>query len=110
MHLSRIPSQRNHALFKYFNCLISKRLKKTCFNADGLALGAVEIIGTSAQLVKIDLGADVHLARVNLHDARPGLLRRRRELDLAVEAAGPEGKSCELSSYISDPRSYFIEK
>ena len=55
-----------------------------------LALRAVEVVRRPGELVKVDVGADVHLARVDLHDARPGLLRRRRELDLAVEAAGPE--------------------
>ena len=55
-----------------------------------LALRAVEVVRRPGELVKVDVGADVHLARVDLHDARAGLLRRRRELDLAVEAAGPE--------------------
>ena len=75
-----------------------------------LALRAVEVVRRPGELVKVDVGADVHLARVDLHDARAGLLRRRRELDLAVEAAGPEEKNCKLWSDISTPRSYFPQK
>ena len=75
-----------------------------------LALRAVEVVRRPGELVEVDVGADVHLARVDLHDARAGLLRRRRELDLAVEAAGPEEKSCKFCLKISVPRSYFPQK
>ena len=55
-----------------------------------LALRAVEVVGRPGELVEVDVRTDVHLARVDLHDARPRLLSRRGELDLAVEAAGPD--------------------
>ena len=56
----------------------------TCFDADRLALSAVEIIGTSAQLVKVHLGANIHLARVNLHDACACLLIGLWEFDFSI--------------------------
>merc|ERR1712039_832639 len=73
-HYLRLPPQRDHA----------------GLHAHSLALSPVEVVGRPGELVEVNVGADVHLARVDLHDASPRLLRRRRELDLPVEAAGPE--------------------
>ena len=42
------------------------------------------------ELVEVDVLADVHLSRVDLHDSGSGLLGRTRELDLPVETAGTE--------------------
>ena len=70
--------------------LVIKRETSEQVDLTYLALRPVEVVGGPGELVEVDVGADVHLARVDLHDARPRLLRRRRELDLAVEAAGPE--------------------
>ena len=69
--------------------LVIKREESQEVDITYLALRPVEVVGGPGELVEVDVGADVHLARVDLHDARPRLLRRRRELDLAVEAAGP---------------------
>jgi hypothetical protein len=41
-----------------------------------LQLRRVELIRTPRQLLKVDLLADLHLPRVNLHDLRPRVLSR----------------------------------
>ena len=41
----------------------------TSLNTDGLELRAVELVRTPCQLLVIDIGANGHLARVDLQDA-----------------------------------------
>ena len=55
------------------------------FDADGLALGAVEVVRAARQLLEVDVLAHVHLAAVYLHDACARLLIGVGKLDLAVE-------------------------
>ena len=59
-------------------------------HAHSFGLGSVEVVGAAGQLLVVDVGADVHLTGVNLHDAGPGLLVRHGELDLPVEATRAE--------------------
>lgn len=58
--------------------------------ANRLALSSVKVVGGSGQLLKVDVGTDGHLPGVNLHDPGAGLLVGMRELDLAIQTAGPE--------------------
>ena len=57
------------------------------FNTHGFALRAVEVICAARQLLEVDVLTQVHLPRVDLHDARARVLVGVREFNLAVEAA-----------------------
>lgn len=59
-------------------------------DADSLALSSVEVVGGARQLLEVDIGADVHLARVDLHDTCARLLVGVGELDLPVETTGTQ--------------------
>lgn len=59
-------------------------------HAHSFALGSVEVVSAASQLLVVDVGADVHLAGVNLHDASSGLFVRHGELDLSVQTARTE--------------------
>mmetsp|Transcript_4816 Transcript_4816/g.9962 ORF Transcript_4816/g.9962 Transcript_4816/m.9962 type:complete len:201 (-) Transcript_4816:1065-1667(-) len=77
--LRRLAAERQHA-----------RL-----NAHGLELRAVEVVRAPAELLEVHLAVHVHLARVDLHDARAPLLRGQRELNLSVDAPRAEQRRVE---------------
>ncbi|CAN8007616.1 unnamed protein product, partial [Ixodes pacificus] len=56
-------------------------------DADGLALGAVEVVRAPRQLLVVHVLVAVHLPRVDLHDPRPGLLVGVRKLNLPIQPA-----------------------
>jgi hypothetical protein len=87
------------------NITIASQRQHARLNADGLALGAcvspkiisdkkkiltVEIVAATRQLVKINVRMDVHLARVNLHNASACLLVWGGEFDFTIETTGTE--------------------
>jgi len=60
-------------------------------DADGLHLGSVELGGAAGQLLEVHIVLiHVHFARVDLHDARTGLLVRQRKLNFTIETTGAE--------------------
>ena len=81
--------------------LVIKRETSKQVDLTYLALRPVEVVGGPGELVEVDVGADVHLARVDLHDARPRLLRRRGELDLAVQTTGPDEEQTNVVENVS---------
>ena len=56
----------------------------------GERLLTVEIVAATRQLVIINVRMNVHLARVNLHNAGPCLLVWGGELDFTIETTGAE--------------------
>lgn len=55
------------------------------FNANSLALGTVEIVRASGQLLEVNVLAHIHLAAVDLHDASASLLIWMWELNFTIE-------------------------
>jgi len=51
-----------------------------------LELSAVEVVRAASKLLVVDVLVNIHLARVDLQDARSRLLRRVGEFDLAIKA------------------------
>ena len=62
----------------------------TGLNTNGLQLCAVELVCTPSKLFVVDVRRDGHLPRVDFQDTSSGGLVRQRELDFAVETAGPK--------------------
>ena len=60
------------------------------FGADALQLRAAAAVHLLGDLGQVDAARQVHAARVDAQDVGAGLDRGRRELDLAVDAAGAE--------------------
>eukprot|EP00037_Helgoeca_nana_P025280 m.274576 g.274576 ORF g.274576 m.274576 type:complete len:377 (+) comp26901_c1_seq1:1639-2769(+) len=71
-------------------CLLVPQRNHPSFDAHRLALCSVEVFCTPRQLFVVHIGAHVHLARVDLHDAGPGLLVGVGELDLPVKTTRPQ--------------------
>ena len=51
-----------------------------------LELSAVEVVRAASKLLVVDVLVNIHLARVDLQDARSRLLRRVGEFDRAIKA------------------------
>lgn len=64
-------------------------------DAHSLELRGVEVVRAARELLVVDVRRHAHLARVDGDDARAGVLRRVRELDLAVQAAGAQERGVE---------------
>jgi hypothetical protein len=60
------------------------------FNAYRLQLGPVELIGATCKLLEVDIGADGHLAGVNLKNTCASRFRRQWELNFAIEPSRPK--------------------
>lgn len=75
-----------HVIFMVQLCGPAAQCDHTCLHTHSFALGAIEVVGAASQLLVVDIGTDVHLAGVNLHDASPGLFIGHGELDLSVQA------------------------
>ena len=60
-----------------------------------LQLRAAKLVRAPRQLGPVDRVVHRHLAAVDLEDLRPGLLVGQRELNLAVQPAGPEQRRVE---------------
>ena len=65
-------------------------MNTTHLDTNSLELGAVEVVCAARKLLKVDVGGDVHLARVDAEDIAAGLLTGQGELNLAIEATGAE--------------------
>lgn len=63
--------------------------------ADALQLGAGAPVHLLGDLGQVDAPRQVHLAAVDAQDVGAGLDRRGRELDLPVDAAGPQQRGVE---------------
>lgn len=54
---------------------------------DSLELSTVELVRARGELLKVDVWPNVHLPRVDFHDACPSVLLGQRELNLSVQSS-----------------------
>lgn len=85
---SSSTSQGNHTLqiqirFPVFFFIDGKTYG---FHTNSLALGSVEVVRRPWELLKVDILADIHFPRVNLHDPSSGFFIGVGEFDLPIQA------------------------